>query len=912
MPKLTASIIAQLAQESPELFTPAPPAPAASMLDAALEWARAGWNVFPLRPGSKNPLLPKAHADAAEQKNCKGTCGREGHGAHDGTQDPATIRRWWTQNPKAGIGANLGDDKFVFDVDLQHGGRVLSAFPPTRTHYSGRGNGNRHIVYAIRPGSILATIGQKNRWAGEGMDIKTGFGGYVVLPPTLHEETGQPYTLGSENLGVLHELTDEETTAIYAEAGVALSAAARGQQRGLSAVGGKATAPKKSKFAAAGTENHLSTLLANPPVRGHGATNDWLTRVAGHYAKMHADKRDLYEIEVQRAADMVQGEPYPEADVLKVMESIWATEESQHPEGRASANNGFITGNGSVMFVQAQVGAGEDAVYEQIPMALFDIICNGVAVAEDDTRSYWIEIHAGGRKIERTVAAEVFGDERALKRLLASFGVTANLPTNVWPQGIPVSSRLLLYIESQRPPVVKLSDVLGWSGADEYFVTHDGLIRADGFESAADAGVVANAELKTRDVAPFHYGFDRSWEEAQGVLRQVLEFQDEETVAIFGAWWAACFLKPQFQERTAVFPFFGVEAASESGKTNGFFSLMVALNGNYRGQIAPTRPVLRDSASANRNGIVWADDLDSLEVYGEILRASTSNGTASKMDMDRNGIKNTQIVSPILITGETLGMSDQKALADRSIVISPPSPTGRKSKHGDWSQWEDVKDLVREYRDTDNLGLTVLAGHFARAALEREGEALSALQTASRTMRGRAGDKLSVLVAGAMLLDSFLDDPHAWTTKGHYAATVTAWASKSAADLSQDNTLTMRVLPWAIRHFGEDGVMEKPTMGLYSGIMTPIKVVKTGDLDLTHDGIPELWVSIPNLALAWSKHKMGRVTDRTETEAAMVGQMDRITMPGSSRAHRVGQETVRMRRVQPEYVALVLERASRD
>jgi hypothetical protein len=911
MPKLTATQVSAVTGEAPATGTTSEANPAGN-LAAALEWARAGWNIFPLRPGSKSPLLPRAHKDPQEQKNCMGRCGREGHGAHDGTRDEATIRRWWTTNPRAGIGSNLGDDKFVFDVDIQHGGRVLQSFPETRTHYSGRGNGNRHLIYGVRPGTMLAQIGQKNRWAGDGMDIKAGFGGYVVLPPTLHEETGQPYTLGTENLGVIHDLTDDELQKIYDEAGVALSAAARGQQRGLSAVGGGTSAPKKSKFQQAGTENHLSTLLANPPVRGHGATNDWLTRVAGHYAKLHPDKRDLYEIEVRRAADMVQGEPYPQADVEKVLESIWATEESAHPEGRASINNGFVTGNGSVMFVQAQIGAGEDSHYEQVPMALFDIVCNGVAVAEDDTRSYWIELRAGGRRIERTIPAEVFGDDRALKRLLASFGVTANLPTNVWPQGMSVSSRMLMYIESQRPPVVKLTDVLGWSGADEYFVTHDGLIRADGFESAADAGVVANVELRTRDVAPFHYGFERTWEEAQSVLRQVLEFQDDETVAVFGAWWAACFLKPQFQERTAVFPFFGVEAASESGKTNGFFSLMVALNGNYRGQIAPTRPVLRDSASANRNGIVWADDLDSLEVYGEILRASTSNGTASKMDMDRNGIKNTQIVSPILISGETLGMSDQKALADRSIVISPPSPTGRRSKHGDWSQWEDVKNLIGQFKDSSNMGLTVLAGHFARESLRREEEALAALQRASRTMKGRAGDKLSVLVAGAQLLDSLLDDPEAWTERGTYTARVIEWSKSTQAELPQDNTLTMRVLPWAVRHFGAEGHMEKPTMGLFANIMTPIKVVQTGETDLLADGIPELWVSVPNLALAWAKHKMGRVTDRTETEAAMVGQMDRITVAGSSKPHRVGTETVRMRKVQPEYVALVMERASRD
>src|SRR5699024_9559094 len=92
---------------------------------AALDLAESGWNVFPLRPNTKVPQISKKAG---------------GKGAHDGTTDPEQITKWWENNPKRGIGANLGDDLIAFDIDIQNGGFVLDSFPETLTHHSGRGN----------------------------------------------------------------------------------------------------------------------------------------------------------------------------------------------------------------------------------------------------------------------------------------------------------------------------------------------------------------------------------------------------------------------------------------------------------------------------------------------------------------------------------------------------------------------------------------------------------------------------------------------------------------------------------------------------------------------------------------------------------------------------------------------------
>lgn len=888
-------------EDTPEDSSPA------TGLQQALKLAADGWHVFPLRPGSKVPLFPNAHdKEDPLRGRCRGECGRTGHGAHDGTTDPEKIRKWWGSNPNAGIAGNLGDDRAAFDVDLQHGGRYLNAFPETRRHLTGRDNGNGHLIYRYGPDSVLQSIGPKNRALGQGMDLKIGRGAYICLPGTRHPDTGKLYAIDPASPEE-HEISDAEVQAIYDEAGVALSATARAASKGISVVKGE---PRRAQTAPSG--NMLSELLQNPPKRGTGQTNDWLTRVAGHYAKMHRDKRDLYEVEVRRAAQLVEGEPYPAHEIEKTLESIWDTETEQHPERAASINNGWLVGNGRILHCQVSTKEGEETVYSLAPYADFDIQALGVAVTDQGRRAYWLRLLWHGQSLDCTLDGEILGDDRAVRKWLSAFGATIDMPFNAFPKTSP-GVRLQRYIESQNPAQVKIADTLGWHADLRVFITHEGVITAEGPATKEEAGIVADPQLLERDIAPYHYGFEASMQEARSVLEEVQSFQDPEVTAVFGAWWAACLLKPQIQTETSIFPFFGIEAASESGKTNGYFALMVALNGNTRGQIAPTKPVLRDSASANRNGIVWADDLDDLTAYGEILRASTSNGTASKMDMDRNGVRNTQIVAPILISGEQLGMSTQKALADRSVVISVPSPTGRMSRHDpSRKQWHDVLALENKYSGIH--GLADLAGWFQAAALEQVGEVLEVLREKRGTGKGRHGDKAAVLVAGACLLDFLLGHPGAWEAKGPNARAVELWAQKDEGLLTADNTLTMEVIPWAFRQFHMAEQPEQREMGRFAGIDTPVFIRTKGDPTLEAAGGTEVWISSTLLADAWARDHNHRVDQRTTTKTALQQQADRVCEGGSSRTFKISgtARNVRYRRMLPEYAALVLSRAESD
>lgn len=313
--------------------------PAAGIVEEALAFARLGFGVFPLRPGGKTPLYPNPHPKGSKERaQCKGECGQVGHGALDGTHNPAKIRAWFEANPRAGIGGNTRN-YVVFDVDLQHGGRLLDAFPETRTHYSGRGNGNRHLIYAYEPNSLAARITSATGWV-DGIDTRAGVGSYVVLPPSTHPETGQPYTVGPENGGEFHRLTDEEVRAIASEAGVALPGLGEGRKRSSSgAVARSSERPTGEPEGGASRDSATPgglfaqsaavQLILNPPTRGEGKTNDALATVAGYYARLYREDHALYEHHVRQWVARV--DPDYE-DTTKTMESVWDTEQSKEGE----------------------------------------------------------------------------------------------------------------------------------------------------------------------------------------------------------------------------------------------------------------------------------------------------------------------------------------------------------------------------------------------------------------------------------------------------------------------------------------------------------------------------------------------------------------------------------------------------
>lgn len=149
------------------------------MKEAALKLAAAGWRVFALH--GKTPW-----------KNCNECSSRRAgcdcehlfcHGFHAATTDLARVTAMWELRPNSNIGIRPSPGMFVLDVDPRNAGAVPEGLPPTLTARSGRGDGGRHLYFG----------GDRPRGVGPGVDVKDQFG-YVVAPPSIHPDTGKPYT----------------------------------------------------------------------------------------------------------------------------------------------------------------------------------------------------------------------------------------------------------------------------------------------------------------------------------------------------------------------------------------------------------------------------------------------------------------------------------------------------------------------------------------------------------------------------------------------------------------------------------------------------------------------------------------------------------------------------------------------
>lgn len=169
----------------------------------ALNWALHGVPVFFLR--GKHPAVRNPHPEGSwERLHCKGECGQLGHGVHDATTDPVAIIAWsstWAAGMN--IGGRVPDGVVVIDVDPRHGGDITlgkleaehGKLPETQMTISGRGDGGCHYWFQRPPGKLSSAR------LGKGIDIKTSTG-YVVLPPSIHPETGKPYRRVDGPIGV--------------------------------------------------------------------------------------------------------------------------------------------------------------------------------------------------------------------------------------------------------------------------------------------------------------------------------------------------------------------------------------------------------------------------------------------------------------------------------------------------------------------------------------------------------------------------------------------------------------------------------------------------------------------------------------------------------------------------------------
>ncbi len=146
-----------------------------SLKEAALAYARHGWQVIPL-----NGKIPRTE-----------------YGYKDATTDPGIIEAWWNKWPDANVGIVTGavSGLVVLDVD-RHGEdgmktladleREYGSIPSTLQVKTGGGGIHYYFRYPKEGKAPCRTR------IYPGIDIK-GDGGYVVAPPSLHPDTHRPY-----------------------------------------------------------------------------------------------------------------------------------------------------------------------------------------------------------------------------------------------------------------------------------------------------------------------------------------------------------------------------------------------------------------------------------------------------------------------------------------------------------------------------------------------------------------------------------------------------------------------------------------------------------------------------------------------------------------------------------------------
>src|SRR5690606_16318871 len=344
-------------------------------------------------------------------------------------------------------------------------------------------------------------------------------------------------------------------------------------------------------------------------------------------------------------------------------------------------------------------------------------------------------------------------------------------------------ARLAKYLKNQQAASSNAVRHLGWNSQLTEFIVHE--------------GVVGDAEIKPHDGsvpdsvltswAPYRYGVG-SDQEAPEVLSEVLTYQDENVTSVFAAWWAMAILKGRFQ--TSQFPFMSIEAPSESGKSTGFFAMMVGMAGNTGGHGRYTAPAFRDALAGHRNGITWLDDMTEISDLQDTIRQLTAEGHTSKKGTDRRETETVQLLCPLVVSGEGLGsVMSEKAMRDRAISIEVTSPKGRRSlKDPSRPQWDDIQEMLSRYGGKPE-DMTAVAGTLVSLVHRRA--ALLSQMTELRSSSGRHGDKMAIIRMGARIIADITGD------EGHIAR-VDAWCERQQ-DEGSVNYAIGEIVPWFLR-----------------------------------------------------------------------------------------------------------------
>ena len=156
------------------------------LMDAALNYAKRGWPVFPLHTPSSQGCSCRAGASC--QKSGKHP--RTRNGLRDASTDLMTIAGWWNKWPDANIGIVTGAVSGLLVIDVDDHGAICGSESlqeieesigepfASRSVITGQG---KHIYFNHPGGTIPSSVSK----LGKGIDVR-GDDAYIIAPPSLH------------------------------------------------------------------------------------------------------------------------------------------------------------------------------------------------------------------------------------------------------------------------------------------------------------------------------------------------------------------------------------------------------------------------------------------------------------------------------------------------------------------------------------------------------------------------------------------------------------------------------------------------------------------------------------------------------------------------------------------------------
>lgn len=272
-----------------------------TMLEKAQECLGKGWSVIPAQPGGKKPLIEwSKYTERLPTKE-------------------ETVN-WWARWPKANIALITGriSGLIAVDVDTGRGGDPNKVFKDAETSLISRtGSGGFHLFYEY-PDFVERV---PNRVGKDGIDVR-GDSGYVILPPSVHENGNTYEFIKNGPLGVCPEWVYQAQETTNPEQG----------------------------------GRWLSDLLAGVV---HGGRNDACTKLVGYFAQKGMARE--VALLLVRQWNEKNNPPLPLEELESTVRSVYKAEARKNP--RPNTPNGHSAQKFSVMdFRQYMVRYGDAAV----------------------------------------------------------------------------------------------------------------------------------------------------------------------------------------------------------------------------------------------------------------------------------------------------------------------------------------------------------------------------------------------------------------------------------------------------------------------------------------------------------------------------------------------------------------------